>query len=159
MTASPAFQRMLGSTAFSEGWGLYTERLSDEMGLYSGDLDHFGILSFDAWRAGRLVVDTGMHALGWSRDQAIAYLREHTALGWNNIDNEVDRYIVWPGQALAYKIGQLEILRLRADARERLGSRFDIKGFHDAVLGSGAVSLTTLGQIVDAWVAEQAGPR
>ena len=155
----PAFQRMLGSTAFSEGWGLYTERLSDEMGLYSGDLDHFGILSFDAWRAGRLVVDTGMHALGWSRDQAIAYLREHTALGWNNIDNEVDRYIVWPGQALAYKIGQLEILRLRADARERLGSRFDIKGFHDAVLGSGAVSLTTLGQIVDAWVAEQAGPR
>ena len=153
----PAFQRMLGSTAFAEGWGLYTERLSDEMGLYSGDLDHFGILSFDAWRAGRLVVDTGMHALGWSRDQAIGYLREHTALGWNNIDNEVDRYIVWPGQALAYKIGQLEILRLRAAARERLGSRFDIKGFHDAVLGSGAVSLTTLGQIVDAWATERAG--
>jgi uncharacterized protein (DUF885 family) len=151
----PAFQRMLGSTAFSEGWGLYTERLSDEMGLYSGDMDHFGILSFDAWRAGRLVVDTGMHALGWSRAQAIAYLREHTALGWNNIDNEVDRYIVWPGQALAYKIGQLEILRLRADARERLGSRFDIKGFHDAVLGSGAVSLTTLGQIVDAWATDR----
>jgi len=151
----PAFQRMLGSTAFAEGWGLYTERLSDEMGLYSGDLDHFGILSFDAWRAGRLVVDTGMHALGWSRDEAIAYLREHSALGENNIENEVDRYIVWPGQALAYKIGQLEILRLRADARKRLGAAFDIKGFHDAVLGSGAVSLTTLAQIVDGWVAER----
>jgi uncharacterized protein (DUF885 family) len=153
----PTFQRMLGSTAFAEGWGLYTERLSDEMGLYSGDLDHFGILSFDAWRAGRLVVDTGMHALGWSRQRAIDFLREHTALGENNIENEVDRYIVWPGQALAYKIGQLEILRLRAEARERLGSAFDIKGFHDAVLGSGAVSLATLGRIVEAWVAERAG--
>jgi uncharacterized protein (DUF885 family) len=149
----PDFQRNLGSTAFAEGWGLYAERLSDEMGIYSGDLDHFGILSFDAWRAGRLVVDTGMHALGWSRDQAIGYLREHTALGVNNIENEVDRYIVWPGQALAYKIGQLEILRLRAEARERLGGRFDIKAFHDAVLGSGAVSLPTLRQIVEAWSA------
>jgi uncharacterized protein (DUF885 family) len=152
----PAFQRLLGSTAFAEGWGLYTERLSDEMGLYSGDLDRFGILSFDAWRAGRLVVDTGMHALGWSRDQAIRFLHDHTALGDNNIENEVDRYIVWPGQALAYKTGQLEILRLRDMARERLGPRFDIKGFHDAVLGSGAVSLPTLGQLVDTWVAERA---
>jgi len=143
---------MLGSTAFAEGWGLYTERLSDEMGLYSSDLDRFGILSFDAWRAGRLVVDTGMHALGWSRQQAIDYLTEHTALGENNIANEVDRYIVWPGQALAYKIGQLEILRLRADARDRLGGRFDIRAFHDAVLGAGAVSLTTLGQMVEAWI-------
>jgi uncharacterized protein (DUF885 family) len=150
----PTFQRMLGSTAFSEGWGLYAERLSDEMGLYSGELDRFGILSFDAWRAGRLVVDTGMHALGWSRDAAIAFLREHTALGENNIENEVDRYIVWPGQALAYKVGQLEILRLRAWAAERLGARFEIKDFHDAVLGSGAVSLPTLGQIVESWVAE-----
>ncbi|MBI3750534.1 MAG: DUF885 domain-containing protein [Chloroflexi bacterium] len=152
----PAFQRMLGSTAFAEGWGLYTERLSDEMGLYSGDLDHFGILSFDAWRAGRLVVDTGMHALGWSRQRAIDFLREHTALGENNIENEVDRYIVWPGQALAYKIGQLEILRLRADARDRLGESFDIKGFHDAILGSGAVSLPALGGIVEGWIADRA---
>jgi uncharacterized protein (DUF885 family) len=148
----PAFQRMLGSTAFAEGWGLYTERLSEEMGLYSSDLDRFGILSFDAWRAGRLVVDTGMHALGWSRQQAIDYLKEHSALGENNIANEVDRYIVWPGQALAYKVGQLEILRLRADARERLGDRFDVRAFHDAVLGAGAVSLTTLGQMVETWV-------
>ena len=153
----PTFQRMLGSTAFSEGWGLYAERLSDEMGLYSGDLDHFGILSYDAWRAGRLVVDTGMHALGWSREQAIRFLVDHTALGENNIENEVDRYIVWPGQALAYKIGQLEILRLRAMAKDRLGARFEIKGFHDAVLGSGAVSLPTLGQIVETWVAERTG--
>ena len=154
----PAFQRMLGSTAFAEGWGLYTERLSQEMGLYSSDLDRFGVLSFDAWRAGRLVVDTGMHALGWSRQQAIDYLKEHSALGENNIANEVDRYIVWPGQALAYKIGQLEILRLRADARERLGDRFDIRAFHDAVLGAGAVSLTTLGQMVETWVRETRNP-
>jgi uncharacterized protein (DUF885 family) len=150
----PAFQRMLGSTAFAEGWGLYTERLSEEMGLYSSDLDRFGILSFDAWRAGRLVVDTGMHALGWSRQQAIDYLTVHSALGENNIANEVDRYIVWPGQALAYKIGQLEILRLRAGARDRLGGRFDIRAFHDSVLGAGAVSLTTLGQMVETWVSE-----
>jgi uncharacterized protein (DUF885 family) len=153
----PAFQRILGSTAFAEGWGLYTERLSEEMGLYSSDLDRFGILSFDAWRAGRLVVDTGMHALGWTRRQAIDFLKEHSALGENNIANEVDRYIVWPGQALAYKIGQLEILRLRAEASDRLGHRFDIRAFHDTVLGAGAVSLGTLGQMVEAWIEATAG--
>jgi uncharacterized protein (DUF885 family) len=150
----PAFQRMLGSTAFAEGWGLYTERLSDEMGLYTSDMDRFGILSFDAWRAGRLVVDTGMHALGWTRQQAIDFLHRHSALGDNNIANEVDRYIVWPGQALAYKIGQLEILALRSDARQRLGTRFDIKAFHDTVLGAGAISLPALRDRVSAWVAE-----
>ena len=154
----PAFQRALGSTAFSEGWGLYTERLSDEMGLYSGDMDRFGILSYDAWRAGRLVVDTGMHALGWSRQEAIDFLTAHTALGENNIENEVDRYIVMPGQALAYKIGQLEILRLRVEAERRLGSRFDIKAFHDTVLGSGAVSLPVLGGLVEDWIAGTAAP-
>jgi uncharacterized protein (DUF885 family) len=127
---------------------LYTERLADQMGLYSGDLDRFGILSFDAWRACRLVVDTGMHALGWSRDQAIRYMAEHTALGSNNISNEVDRYIVWPGQALAYKTGQLEILRLRGETERRLGASFDIRAFHDAVLGAGAVPLRTLRQLV-----------
>ena len=115
----PAFRRHLGPTAFFEGWGLYTERLADEMGLYSGDLDRIGVLSFDAWRASRLVVDTGMHAMGWTRQQAIDFMLEHTALAPNNIANEVDRYIVIPGQALAYKTGQLEILRLRAEARER----------------------------------------
>ena len=117
----PEFRRHLGPTAFFEGWGLYTERLSDEMGLYSGDLDRIGVLSFDAWRAARLVVDTGLHALGWPRDRAIAFMLEHTALGPNNIANEVDRYIVLPAQALAYKLGQLEMLQLRAEARDRLG--------------------------------------
>jgi uncharacterized protein (DUF885 family) len=152
----PAFQRTLGSNAFAEGWGLYTERLADEMGLYSSDMDRFGILSFDAWRACRLVVDTGMHALGWTRDAAIEFMRAHTALGDNNIANEVDRYIAWPGQALAYKIGQLEILRLRSLAEARLGPRFDIRAFHDVVLGSGAVGLTTLAGIVEAWLAREA---
>ena len=117
-------------------------------------MDRFGILSFDAWRAGRLVVDTGMHALGWTRQQAIDFLRRHSALADNNIVNEVDRYIVWPGQALAYKIGQLEILALRSDARQRLGSRFDIKAFHDTVLGAGAISLPALRDRVSGWVQE-----
>ena len=154
----PAFRRHLGPTAFFEGWGLYTERLGDEMGLYSGDLDRIGVLSFDAWRASRLVVDTGMHAMGWTRQQAIDFMLEHTALAPNNIANEVDRYIVIPGQALAYKTGQLELLRLRAEARERLGSAFDIRAFHDTVLGNGAVALPTLRGIVEAWVAG-ASPR
>ena len=151
----PVFQRALGSTAFAEGWGLYTERLADEMGLYTSDLDRFGILSFDAWRACRLVVDTGMHALGWTRDEAIAFMRAHTALGDNNIANEVDRYIAWPAQALAYKLGQLEILRLRALAEVRLGLAFYIRAFHDVVLGSGAVGLRTLAEIVEQWIATQ----
>ncbi|MBI3747146.1 MAG: DUF885 domain-containing protein [Chloroflexi bacterium] len=154
----PTFQRMLGSNAFAEGWALYAERLADEMGLYSSDMDRFGILSFDAWRASRLVVDTGLHAMGWTRDQAIAFMREHTALDDGNIANEVDRYIAWPGQALAYKLGQLEILRLRARAEAALGDRFDIRAFHDAVLGSGAVGLATLAGIVEDWIAS-ASPR
>jgi uncharacterized protein (DUF885 family) len=149
----PEFRRHLGPTAFFEGWGLYTERLAEEMGLYSGDLDRIGVLSFDAWRAARLVVDTGMHALGWSRDAAIAFMTEHTALAANNIANEIDRYIVLPGQALAYKTGQLELLRLRAAAHERLGATFDIRGFHDAVLGEGAIPLATLREVVDGWMA------
>ena len=153
----PAFQRMLGSTAYSEGWGLYTERLSDEMGLYSSDIDRFGILSFDAWRAGRLVVDTGMHALGWTRREAIDFLKVHSALGENNIANEVDRYIVWPAQALAYKVGQLEIVRLRREAEARLGPRFQIKRFHDTVLGAGAVSLPVLRGLVAAWLDAETG--
>ncbi|MEO5919119.1 MAG: DUF885 domain-containing protein [Candidatus Limnocylindrales bacterium] len=151
----PAFQRVLGSNAFSEGWGLYTERLAEEMGLYSSPMDRFGILSFDAWRACRLVVDTGMHALGWTRDQAIEYMRDHTALDDGNIANEVDRYIAGPGQALSYKLGQLEILRLRAEAEVQLGDRFDIRAFHDVVLGSGAVGLGTLDLIVRAWITSQ----
>ena len=145
----PAFRRHGTVTAYVEGWGLYAERLSDEMGLYSGDLDLFGIASFDAWRASRLVVDTGMHALGWTRERAIGFMLEHTALGPNNVANEVDRYIAWPGQALAYKIGQLELLRLRAEAKGRLGEGFDIRAFHDAVLSAGPVPLATLRGIVE----------
>jgi len=145
----PAFRRFNGTTAYIEGWGLYTERLSAEMGLLSGELDRFGVLSFDAWRAGRLVVDTGLHALGWTRQQAIDFMAEHSALGENNIANEVDRYIAHPGQALAYKLGQLELLRLREEARARQGSRFDIRLFHDVVLGEGALPLPVLRQVVE----------
>lgn len=151
----PAFRRHEGMTAFVEGWALYAERLSDEMGLYTSDTDRLGMLSFDAWRASRLVVDTGVHAKGWSREQAAAFMVENTPLAENNIRNEVDRYISWPGQALAYKTGQIEIWRLRRDAEARLGERFDIKAFHDVVLGGGAVSLPVLGERVEAWVAAQ----
>jgi len=145
----PAFRRLWGSTAFVEGWGLYTERLADEMGLYSGEIDRFGIVSFDAWRASRLVVDTGMHALGWSRSRAIGFMLEHTALAPNNIANEIDRYLAMPGQALAYKVGQLELLRLRDDARARLGDAWEIRPFHDAVLGEGALPLGVLRESVE----------
>lgn len=145
----PDFRRFNGCTAFIEGWGLYTERLSEEMGLLSGEMDRFGVLSFDAWRASRLVVDTGLHALGWTRQRAIDFMAAHTALGENNIANEVDRYIVWPGQALAYKLGQLELLRLRAEARDRQGDRFDIRHFHDVVLGQGALPLPVLRETVE----------
>ncbi len=149
----PEFRKHALVTVYVEGWGLYTERLADEMGLYSGDLQRLGILSFDSWRAGRLVVDTGMHALGWSRQQAIDFLIENSPQAPNNIENEVDRYIGWPGQALAYKIGQREIFRLRRVAQESLGNRFDIKGFHDTVLEPGPVPLDTLGRLVDEWIA------
>jgi uncharacterized protein (DUF885 family) len=153
----PAFQRHGGNTAFVEGWALYTERLADEMGLYSGDLDRMGMLSYDAWRASRLVVDTGIHAMGWTRARAEQFMREHTALTETNIRNEVDRYITTPGQAVAYKIGQLEIRRLRERAEKALLSDFDVKGFHDAVLRNGAVTLPVLAQIIDAWSASASG--
>jgi uncharacterized protein (DUF885 family) len=150
--ALPAFRKLDGSTAYVEGWALYTERLADEMGLYSADLDRLGKTSYDAWRASRLVVDTGIHALGWTRARAEAFMHEHTALTAINISNEVDRYIGWPGQALAYKIGQIEIFRLRADAEKRLGAKFDLKQFHAVVLGAGAVTLPVLATRVNAWI-------
>lgn len=149
----PEFRKHGGVTAFIEGWGLYTERLSDEMGLYSSDLDRIGMLSYDAWRACRLVVDTGMHAKGWTRAQAIDFMVENTALARNNIVNEVDRYITWPGQAVAYKTGQLEILRLRREAEEKLGTRFDVRAFHDVVLGNGAIPLPVLREVIAVWIA------
>jgi len=147
----PEFRKNSGVTAFVEGWGLYSERLADEMGLYPTDLDRIGILSYDAWRACRLVVDTGMHAMGWTREQAIAFMLENTALAMNNIVNEVDRFITWPGQALAYKTGQLEMTRLRKEARSRLGRRFDVRRFHDVLLGSGAVPLEALRQMIQSY--------
>ncbi|KIG18074.1 hypothetical protein DB30_01961 [Enhygromyxa salina] len=154
---APAFRRHGGTTVFVEGWALYTERLADEMGLYETDLDRLGVASFDAWRAARLVVDTGIHAKGWTREQAIAFMLAHTALAENNIINEVDRYVGWPGQALAYKYGQLELLRLRAEAEAALAGSFDIAGFHDVVLGAGPVTLPILRRRVRAWIAQQRG--
>jgi len=144
-------------SGMAEGWGLYTESLADEMGLYSGDLDRLGMLSNEAMRAARLVVDPGMHALGWSREQAIDYMLDHTAESRGSIEGEIDRYIATPGQATAYLTGSLEIKRLRSVAEQRLGDRFDIKGFHDRVLGDGAVSLPMLGTAIEAWMREVEG--
>ena len=150
----PAFRRFGGTTAFVEGWGLYAERLAGEMGLYTDDLARMGALSFEAWRAARLVVDTGIHAKGWTREQAVAFMLEHTALAENNVRNEVDRYVGWPGQALAYKVGQLTILSLRRDAEAELDRLFDLKAFHDVVLGAGPVTLPILEARVAHWVGE-----
>ncbi len=151
----PAFRKFGRATAFVEGWALYTEKLADESGLYSSDLDRLGMLSYDAWRASRLVVDTGLHHMGWTRAKAEQYMREHTALTTTNIENEVDRYVAWPGQALAYKVGQLEILRLRQKAKDALGPKFDLKGFHDAVLSGGPVSLPVLQEQIEKWIASR----
>jgi uncharacterized protein (DUF885 family) len=148
----PRFRRLGYVTAFSEGWALYTERLADEMGLYSGDLARLGMLSFDSWRACRLVVDTGIHHLGWSRSRAIDYLLANSALTRSNVENEVDRYIAEPGQALAYMVGRIELERLRGHARQRLGGRFDVKDFHDAVLRSGGVPLSVLAEEIERWI-------
>lgn len=152
----PDFRRNAFITVFHEGWGLYSERLADEMGLYSGELERFGILSFDSWRAGRLVVDTGIHALGWSRQEAIDYLVTNSPQARNNIVNEVERYIAWPGQALAYKTGQREMFRARNRAIDVMGDHFDIRGFHDVLLGSGSVPMSTMHRLVDEWAAESA---
>ena len=155
LTLLPRFRRHGGCEAFVEGWALYSERLADEMGLYSGDIDRMGMLSYDAWRASRLVVDTGLHALGWTRERAIQYLYENTLLSHDNVVNEVDRYIAWPSQALAYKIGQREFLILRDRARAQLGPDFSYPDFHDLVLGQGALTLSALRTEVEHWLAEQ----
>ncbi len=148
----PMFRRYSLITSYAEGWGLYAERLADEMGLYSSDVDRIGMVSADAWRAGRLVVDTGIHAKGWTRGQAVEYLTTHTPIKEVTVRQEVDRYIGYPGQALAYKMGQREIFRLRSEAQERLGDRFDVKAFHDTVLTSGAMPLPMLDELVTEWI-------
>jgi uncharacterized protein (DUF885 family) len=155
----PDFRRFLDAEVcgYVEGWGLYSERLADEMGLYTSDLARLGMLSFDSLRACRLVVDTGMHHLGWSRAAATQYMWENTATTEANVRNEIDRYISWPGQALAYMIGRREISRLRGVAEERLGPRFDVRDFHATVLGNGAVPLGVLEKIVLAWLDASAG--
>jgi uncharacterized protein (DUF885 family) len=160
LTGLPDYRRFLDAEVcgYVEGWGLYSERLADEMGLYTSEVARLGLLSFDALRACRLVVDTGMHHFGWSRRRAMDFMWENTATTRANVRNEIDRYAAWPGQALAYMIGRREINRLRALARDRLGSRFDIRAFHGTVLGGGAVPLDVLGQIVTAWLDAEALP-
>jgi uncharacterized protein (DUF885 family) len=151
----PHFRRFSGFTAFVEGWGLYAESLGKEAGFYTDPYSYFGHLTYDAWRACRLVVDTGMHGMGWTRQQAIDYMAANTGLSMRNIENEVDRYIAWPGQALAYKTGQLKIRELRTRAERELGPKFDVRAFHDVVLGSGSVPLTVLEENVVRWIEAQ----
>lgn len=151
----PNFRKYSGFTAFSEGWGLYSESLGYEMGFYKDPYSRFGALTYDMWRAVRLVVDTGMHYKGWTRQQAIDFFKANAAKTEADIVNEIDRYISWPGQALAYKIGQLKMLELRAEAEQALGDQFDIKAFHDALLGGGAVPMEVLETRMNRWLAEQ----
>ncbi|MCP5091295.1 MAG: DUF885 domain-containing protein [Gammaproteobacteria bacterium] len=151
----PMFRRFLGFTAFVEGWGLYSERLGYDLGLYVDPYSRFGQLTYDMWRAVRLVVDTGIHYKGWTRQQAIDFFKDNAAKTEHDIVNEIDRYISMPGQALAYKIGQLKILTLRERAERQLRDDFDIRAFHDALLGGGALPLDILEQRMDAWLATQ----
>jgi uncharacterized protein (DUF885 family) len=151
----PTFRRFAGFTAFTEGWGLYAERLGLEVGFYEDPYSNFGRLTYEMWRALRLVVDTGMHALGWERQQAIDLMAANSALTLHNITTEVDRYISWPGQALAYKIGELKIRELRERAENTLGPDFDVREFHDVVLLSGAVPLSVLEENVERWISAQ----
>jgi uncharacterized protein (DUF885 family) len=151
----PNFRRYSYISAFGEGWGLYSEYLGLEAGFYQDPYSNFGRLTYEMWRAARLVVDTGMHAKGWSRQQAIDFMASNTALSMHNVTTEIDRYISWPGQALSYKIGELTIKRLRAKAEAALGTDFDIRAFHDAVLENGSIPMSVLEQMIDQFIAQQ----
>lgn len=148
----PNFRKYGGQTVFVEGWGLYSERLGLEVGFYQTPYTNFGRLSYEMWRACRLVVDTGLHSKGWSRQQAIDYMAENSGLSMNNVVSEVDRYITWPGQALAYKTGELKIRELRARAEKQLGNNFDIREFHDKILENGALPLSVLEDVINTWL-------
>ena len=154
--ALPEFRRNGGYTVYDEGWALYAETLGSQLGLYTDPHSRFGHLQWQAFRAARLVVDTGLHALGWTREQAIEFMIERTGVDREQVATEVDRYYSQPGQALAYMIGQLKIAELRDRAKAKLGVRFDIRRFHNAVLDQGAVPLPVLERIVDEWIAAQA---
>jgi uncharacterized protein (DUF885 family) len=149
----PAFRRESYISAYGEGWALYSEKLGVEMGMYETPYDDFGRLGYEMWRACRLVVDTGVHHKGWTREQAIDYLAQNTALPRHEIETEVDRYISWPAQALSYKLGEIDILRLRHKAEQALGPKFDVRAFHDAVLSTGSVPLPVLDARIDQWIA------
>ena len=151
----PTFRKYEGYTAFVEGWALYAERLGKEVGFYQDPISDYGRLQADIWRAIRLVVDTGVHAQHWNRDQMVQYFHDHTAIEETTIQSETDRYIGWPGQALAYKLGQLKILELRDRAKKALGDKFDLRAFHDQVLDAGALPLDVLSDRIDAWIAQQ----
>jgi uncharacterized protein (DUF885 family) len=157
LTGLPEFRKQSYYTAYTEGWGLYSERLGKEIGFYQDPYSDYGRLEADMWRAIRLVVDTGVHSQHWTRQQMVDYFHEHSGLDETNIQSEVDRYIAWPAQALGYKMGQLKILELRDRAQKALGAKFDIKAFHDVVLDSGALPLDVLEKQVDEWIAAQGG--
>lgn len=150
----PEFRKYSGFTAFIEGWGLYAERLGLEAGFYKDPYSNFGRLTMEMWRACRMVVDTGIHHMGWTREQAVEFMRTNSAMSVHDIRSEVDRYIGWPGQALAYKTGEMKISALRKEAEKELGEKFDVRAFHDVVIGSGAVPLDVLEKNVQAWIAE-----
>ena len=158
LTGLPEFRRFSGVGAFVEGWALYAERLGLEAGFYQDPYSDFGRLTYEMWRACRLVVDTGLHAKGWTRAEAMEYLESHTALSLHEVRTETDRYISWPGQALCYKMGELKIRELRGQAEQALGQKFDVRKFHDVVLGSGAVPLPVLAEQVRAYIAQGSAP-
>ena len=150
----PQFRRNLYLSAYGEGWGLYTEFLADEMGIYTTPYEQFGKFTYEMWRACRLVIDTGIHAKGWSREEAIDYMSNNTALSLHEVNTEIDRYISWPGQALSYKIGELKIRELRNKAKLELKEKFDIREFHERILEYGTVTLSTLERRINNYIEE-----